>query len=230
MPTTHETFAILGLSKFGFRTAVGLFERGARVVAVDKDERLIQKISQRVTKAIQADATDLDVMQHVGAFDVDTVVIAFRSAFDAAVLLAYHVRLKTKVKRIVAQVDTDEKAEALKLIGVDLVVFPESDTADRTVQRLLTPDLVEQILLGPSEAIVELPAPDEYLGRTLTELQIRARYGIYVIAIKRSTGQGEPKDVLVAPPPDTRFAAGDTMLLLGARQRLQELAADIKKE
>jgi trk system potassium uptake protein TrkA len=220
MTKPKGTFSVLGLSRFGYRTATGLFEGGASVIAVDRDALLVQRIAQHVTRAVQADAMDMDVMDHVGAFEVDTVVIGFRSAFDATVLLAHHLRTRTRVARIVAQVDGDLKAESLKRLGVDHVVFPERDIADRVVRRLLVPDLVEHIPLSPQAGILEVPVPASFVGRSIREMEIRSRYHVSVIGLKRREDERGPSRVRLAPPPDEVFRTGDVLLVLGTTEDL----------
>jgi len=220
MAEIKDSFAVLGLSKFGFRTAVSLFNLGAKVVAVDRNESLVQKISTNVTKAVCADVLDKEILEYVGVPYVSVAIIGLRHAFDVAVLLVNYLKRHTNVERIVAQVDTDEKAEALRILGVDTVVFPEKDIADRVVKQLTMPDLVEHISISPEATIIEVPCPDSFVGRSLTELEIRNRYNIYVIGIKRYFPERIEPEVMIAPGPDTRFQAGDTMLLLGSTKNL----------
>jgi trk system potassium uptake protein TrkA len=218
-----ESFAVIGLSKFGYQAALGLAQAGAAVVAVDKDRHLVQRIAPHVANAVCANATDWEVLEHVGVFDVDVAVLGIRSAFDAAVLLTHHLKTKSRVKRIVAQADTEEKLEALRVMGADVVVFPERDTADHVVKLLTMPDLVEHIELSPKAAIIEVKAPPEYAGKSLVELDIRREYDVYVIGIKRLGTEGSEPEVSIPPAPDARFRDGDTMLLLGDREDLERL-------
>jgi trk system potassium uptake protein TrkA len=212
--------AVIGLSKFGFRVATGLFGAGVDVLAIDRDEHLIQKVADRVTRAVRADALEEEVLEHLGVFDVDTAIIGFRSSFDAAVLLAMMIRRRREKIRIVAQVDTDEKAEALQQIGCNVTVFPERDIADRLVKRLVTPDLVEHMDLAPDIAVIEMVAPAEFVGKSLADLGIRARHEIHVIGVVRPGEVDEAKRVVVAPPADSVFHDGEVLLLLGKIENL----------
>ncbi|MBN1824836.1 MAG: TrkA family potassium uptake protein [Candidatus Eisenbacteria bacterium] len=220
-----ETFAVLGLSLFGRRTAVGLYGAGASVIAVDVNGGLVQKIAQQVTSAVRADVMDWEALEHVGVFDVDTVVIGLRSSFEAAVLLINHLHKETKVKRIIAQVDSEEKAEVLRLVGADQVVFPALDTADRLVRRLVMPGLVEHVSLSPDAAIIEVVVPPSFVGKTMVELMIRAKYKVNVIGIKRGGADEGPGRMIVAPPAHTRFLEGDSLLLLGKTGDLDRIAS-----
>jgi trk system potassium uptake protein TrkA len=221
----NKSFAVVGLSKFGFRVATGLFSTGVDVLAIDLDGRLIQKIADDVTRAVQADAMNQETLEHLGVFEVDTVVIGFRSSFDAAVLLTTMLRKKRADIHIVAQVDTDEKAEALHQVGVDLTVFPERDTADRLVKRLMTPDLVEHMELAPDIAVIETAVPSSFFGKSLSELDIRARHEVYVIGIVEPGEGTRDKKVLVAPPATTVLGEGEILLLLGKIANLNRFSA-----
>jgi trk system potassium uptake protein TrkA len=220
-----RTFAVLGLSKFGYRVATGLFSAGADVLAIDRDDQLIQKIADRVTRAVRADAMDQETMEHLGVFDVDTVVIGFRSSFDAAVLLTMMLRRKRDDIRIIAQVDTDEKAEALQRVGGDVMVFPERDIADRLVKRLTMPDLVEQMDIAPDIAVIEMSVPSEFFGKSLADLGIGARHEIHVIGVVRPGESVKGNRVVVAPPATTVFREGEILLLLGKIENLNRFTA-----
>ena len=139
--TARKHYAVIGLSKFGFRVGTGLFSAGVDVLAIDRDGHLIQKISDEVTRAVQADALNEETLEHLGVFECDAVIIGFRSSFDASVLLTMMLRKKQPDIHIIVQVDTDEKAEALRQVGASVTVFPERDIADRLVKPLMTPDL-----------------------------------------------------------------------------------------
>jgi trk system potassium uptake protein TrkA len=223
--STKKSFAVVGLSKFGFRVATGLFSTGVDVLAIDRDGDLIQKIADRVTRAVRADALDEETMEHLGVFEADAVVIGFRNSFDAAVLLTMMLRKKNEDIDIVAQVDTDEKAEALHQVGVDATVFPERDIADRLVKRLMTPDLVEHMELAPDVAVVEMAVPSSFIGKSLAELDIRAQHEVHVIGIVEPGEGPRDKKVLVAPPAKTVFSEGEVLLLLGKIANLNLFSA-----
>ena len=211
MPKIKHRFAVLGLSRFGYRTAAGLYDAGARVIAIDRDDAVVQRIAQQVTKAFQADALDLDVMEHLGAF-------------DASVLLAYHIRENTQVGRIIAQVDTEQKGAALRVLGVDEVVLPETDIADRLVKRLTLPSVVERIPLSDTAAVIEFEVPTTFVGKSLAELDVRRRYMVHVIGIKRREAGAEEETLHVAPGPELKFRSKDRMLVLGETTALEKFA------
>jgi trk system potassium uptake protein TrkA len=223
--TSKKTIAVVGLSRFGFQVATGLFSAGFDVLAIDRDRGLIQKIADRVTRAAEADAMDEEVLEHLGVFEVDVVVIGFRSSFDAAVLLTMRLRKGSPDIQIIAQVDTDDKAEALRQVGGDVTVFPERDIADRLVRRLAKPDLVEHIELTPDVAVIEVEVPESFVGKSLAELGIRTKHGVHVIGVVSPGAGGQEKRVVIAPPADTTFSGGEILMLLGKIDSLNRFTA-----
>lgn len=217
----HNSFAILGLSKFGYHAAISLYNHGASVIAIDKNENLVQKISGHVSKAVCADLLDWEVMEHCGAFNVDVVIIGLREAFEATVLLVHHLKTKTKIKKIISLVDSNEKAEVLHILGIDRVIFPEIEIAERMVQRLTIPNLVNDIAVTSDTRIIEIDCPSGFADHSLVELGIRSRFQVYVISIIRNRPNEKPA-ILMAPDPQTVLEKNDKIVCLGAAKNLME--------
>jgi trk system potassium uptake protein TrkA len=230
MASKKPSFAVLGLSKFGYRVAVGLYRADADVIAIDRDERLVHRIADQVTRAVQADAIDQGALEHLGVFDVDVVVIGFRSSFDAAVLLTMMLRKRRADIQIIAQVDTDEKAEALRQVGGDITVFPARDIADRVVKRLVTSDLIEHIEVAPDVAVIEIPVPSSFVGKSLFDLDIRVKYELHVVGVMHPGGRDGKDDIVVVPPANTIFREGEVLLLLGRIENLNRFSAICRDE
>ncbi|MDH4262223.1 MAG: TrkA family potassium uptake protein [Spirochaetia bacterium] len=223
----HKSFAILGLGKFGYQAAISLYEHGAEVIAVDKNESLIQKISMHIDKAVCADLLDWDALEHNGAFEVDVVIIGLRESFEATVLIVNHLKTKTKIKKIIALVDSEEKAEVLRIMGIDRVIFPENEIAQRMVQRLTIPNLVNEIAVTPDTRIIEITCPPEFIGSSLIDLEIRSKYQVYVISIVRGRENEKPV-VLMAPHPQTVFEKNDKIVCLGTSKNLVDFTSSFK--
>jgi trk system potassium uptake protein TrkA len=223
----HKSFAILGLSKFGYRAAISLYEHGAEVIAIDKNEALIQKISAHIGRAVCADLLDWEALEHNGAFDVEVVIIGLRESFETTVLIVNHLKTKTKIKKIIALVDSEEKGEVLHIMGIDRVIFPENEMAQRLVHRLTIPNLVNEIAVTPDTRIIEISCPADFVGRSLVELEIRSKYQIYVISIVRGRENEKPV-VLMAPHPQTAFEKNDKIVCLGTSKNLVEFTNSFK--
>lgn len=221
----HKSFAVMGLSKFGYHAAMSLYEHGADVVVFDKDETLVQKIAPLVGKAVCTNVLDWDSMEHSGAFDVDVVIICLRESFEATVLLVNHLKSKTEIKKIIAMVDSEEKAEVLRIMGVHRVVFPEREMAERLVHRLTVPNLVNEIAVSPDSRIIEIDCPAAFVDKSLVDLEIRIKYKIYVISIVRLRPDGKPM-TLIAPDPGIILKSTDKIVCLGSTKNLVQFTKD----
>ena len=198
-----------------------------RISPIDLSGDIKRTVTTTATNALRHDAMNPGARTHgnTGVFDVDVVVIGFRSSFDAAVLLTLLLRKRREDIQIVAQVDTDEKAEALRQLGGNITVFPERDIADRLVKRLMTTNLMEHIELAPDVAVIECPVPVDFVGKSLSELDVRAKHKVHVIGVlgSRANRLGDP--VTVAPSADRIFMAQEILLLLGRIEDLNRFSA-----
>ncbi len=211
---------VLGLGTFGSQAAVSLSEGDANVLAVDIDERAVERISSQVTRAMCADATNEEAMEAAGALEVDTAVVALRRHFATAVLAVYMLR-KHGVERIFAHVGTEQEGEAIRAVGATDIVFPEHDMADRVAQKLLTPDLADLIPLDRNVVIVEMPCPQSFVGKSPADLDIRRKYGVTIIAVRSAPPEpGASGEINVAPASDVTLEHGDIIYLIGEVEQL----------
>lgn len=216
-----QSFLIVGMGTFGERAATFLYEGGAQVLVVDRDEDNIERVSPAVSRAVCAEGSNEEAMDAVGAFDVNVAIVALRHHFDSAVLITHMLR-KREVARIMVQVDSELEAEAIRAIGATDVIFPERDMAERVGQKLLTPDLADQVPLGDGVGIIEAACPPDFADQSLIDLNLRRQFGINVIAIRRSAEDGREGDVEVAPPPDQPLTEGDTLIVIGKTDALSK--------
>jgi len=220
----YSSFAVFGLSKFGYQAAVSLSEAGADVIVIDVSEELIQKISGQVTRTICADVLNADVLEKTGALGVDVAIIGLREAFDDTVLLITHLKKSPQIKKIISLVDSDDKGDVLRQLGVDQIIFPEHDSAQRLVRQLTIPHLLDEITLTHEASLIELDIPDDYAEKSLAELNIRAQYHIYVIGVIRKIENGKPI-LIAAPDPEMKLVKGDRMICMGSSEKLAIFAA-----
>ncbi|MBF0180271.1 MAG: TrkA family potassium uptake protein [Magnetococcales bacterium] len=221
--TNH--FLVVGLGTFGRQAARALSEGGARVLAVDRDEEKVAVVRDEVSRAVCCDALDDEAMECIGAFDVDCAIVAIRKHFDVTVL-ATHSLHKRGVERILVQVDSDNQADAIRTFGSTEVIFPQRDMATRIANKLLHPDLAERIPLGFNVAMIEIPCPVPFAGKTLSGLTLRTRFGVSLIGLRippASRNSGE--NILLNPPPDTLLCAEHRLLLLGTLDQLSAIKA-----
>lgn len=206
---------ILGLGTFGAEAARVLNQKGADVFAVDHHERAVAALRDSATRVIQADVTDEEALETAGMLDAETAIIALRRHFDTSVLATFMLK-ERGFKRILVQVDNIKEAAAIRSVGATTVIFPEQDMARRIAHQILIPNLVDQIPLGDQFGIVEVPCPDNFVGKTLADLGIRRAYGVTVIALKSPPeNAGGTEQVEVSPAPDEPLRAEQRLLLLG---------------
>ena len=209
-----QQFAVIGLGRFGMSVARTLSELGQEVFAIDVDEDKVQRIAPVVTHAVVADVTDIEAMRSIGIRNVDVAVITVGSEVKASMVGTMVLR-ELGVRTIVAKANDDLHGKVLEKLGADRVVYPERDGGARLARVLTSTNLIEQIDLDPDYSIVEMTVPPSLAGRSLAELSVRARFGVYVMAIRSG-------DVMtVAPGADDVIHEDDVLVVIGRNDRLQ---------
>jgi len=217
-----RSYAVLGLSTFGYQMAVNLKKEGAQVLVIDADDNVIQKISDYVTKAVVADLSNEKTLKTLGVFDVDAAIISMPDHFDITVLVTHELK-REGVGEILAQVESDAQAGALEAVGATRIVFPERDIAERTVRELSSPTLADRIPLGRDVSIIEVPCPQKWERKSLIELRLRTRFHVYVIGVKTMTGEDRGAEKIdILPVPDHPLRAGNILLVLGRTDHLEK--------
>jgi trk system potassium uptake protein TrkA len=201
-------YAVIGLGKFGATVARTLFARGNEVVAIDNDRARVQEVRDSCTQAIEANCTDQDTLRALGIQDSDAVVVSLGERMDASILVTLYLR-ELGVKEIVVKAVSEDHGKILHLIGATEIVHPERDTARRVARGLGLRSIVEYLPLAADSSLVEVHVPAEFVGKTLAELEIRKRYQVLVVAIKRGEG------LLIATGGDERLRAEDVLVLVG---------------
>ncbi len=223
-----EFAAALGLSTFCARVAMGLEAAGTKVIAVDVSETRVNAIRDSVTKAFCADLRDRDVLGELGVNDCDTAVVGLPDHFDIGVLLVHYLRTHG-VQEIIVQVNTEDQAAAIEVVGATKTVFPERVAAEQLVRGLTLPGLIDRIDVTEDAAIVEVDCPEEFVGRSLKGLDLRRKYNVHVVGLIRSMeGKTKPQTIL-APPAEEPLVAGDVLMVLATTGRLRNFALQIDK-
>lgn len=211
-----KQFVIIGCGRFGTSVAQKLTELGSEVMVVDRNEETIQNISDEVTYAVQADATDENALKSLGIRNFDVAVITIGQDIQSSILVTLMVK-ELGVKHIVAKAQNSLHAKVLYRIGADRVVFPEREMGMRIAKNLVSDNILDYIELAPDYSIVEVIALDEWVGKSLKELNIRARYGINVMAIKNGL------DINIAVDADETINEGDILVVIGHNDDLNKI-------
>ncbi len=181
----HETFAVLGLGRYGFTVATELVNSGAEVLAVDSNETTVNAAISAIPLCKCADVTDPEVIKQLGIGNIDTVIIAMAGHLEAAVLATMLCK-EAGVKTVIAKCSNEMHKKILSRVGADKVVFPENESGVRLARNLLSSGFVDIIELSSEVAMIDLDVRPEWVGKTLLELDLRRKYTINVVAIRRN--------------------------------------------
>lgn len=221
-------FAVIGAGRFGRSVASKLVEMGQDVILIDRNEARIQSLSEEVPGAVQLDAIDERALRTAGIEDVEAAVVSTGQKMEASILISMLLK-DIGVRRVVAKAISEAHAKVLSRIGVDRIVRPEKDMGERIAKSLASPTILDQIEVSSGYNLVEIVAPKGLLGDTLKNAKVRERYGINVIAIKRSRPEldenGESRleeEVNLNPQPDDVVQEGDVLLVIGSVEDIEK--------
>ena len=175
-----------------------------------------------ITHALQIEATDEKALRAAGIQDVDVAVVSIGENIESSLLVVMQLR-ELGVRTIVAKAVTPLHGRILEKLGVSRVIFPEREMAIRIAHSLVMPNVIDYIELSRDFSIVEVPAPQTFVGRTLKQLELRPRFGLTLIAIKRQSDGAGTVVTNIAPAADELIQAGDVLALLGSNERLNHL-------
>lgn len=210
-----KQFAVIGCGRFGSSLAKTLYNLGHDVLAIDKDEELVQEISDSVTHAVQADVMDENVMKDLGLRNFDVVIVSIGSNLEASIFSTL-IAKELGVKKVIAKAQSELHGKLLKQIGADKIVFPERDMGVRVAHNLVSTNILDFIELSPDYSIVEIKAIPAWENKTLKELKLPTKYGINVMAIKRD-------DLInVSPNADDKILEGDILVIIGDTEDIEK--------
>lgn len=217
--------AVIGLGRFGYSIAKTLAELGCEVIAVDRDEERVKKISEFVEQSLQLEAMDEKSLKSIGIQNVDIAIVSIGENIEASTLMVMILK-EMGIKHIIAKAVTRLHGKLLENLGVERVVYPEKETAIKVAHTLVKPNIIEQLELSQEYSIVELPAPDKFVGKTLNDIQLRTKHGVNLIAIKRKVIEdNEKKEVWnVNPMADDIIQKDDILVLIGSNEALDKLS------
>lgn len=215
-------FAVIGLGNFGGTLAVELHDQGQEVIAVDKDPDVCQGLRDSLPSVIVADATDRESLEAVGIQDASQAVISLGKDLEASVLVALHCA-EMGIEKIHVKALSSLHGRILKRVGASGVIFPEQDAARRLAQRLIFPNLVDYLPIAPGHSVEQVRTPEQFVGKSLAELELRKRLGVQVIAIRDPSAADSS---ILIPTGDTVLKEQDLLVLLGPNEKLSELSKE----
>lgn len=208
--------AVIGLGRFGSSVARTLADSGCEVLAVDADESRVKAIADEVTDAVRANALDEEALRALGLRNFEVVVVAIGHEVQASILTTVLLK-EMGIPKIVAKAQDDLHGRVLQKVGADVVVYPERDMGVRLAHTLISRNVIDEIQLSTDYSILEMAAPHGFLGRNLKDLELRQRFGLSVLAIRR-------KDrIIVSPNAEQLVEEGDILVVLGQPDKLEPL-------
>ena len=209
-----KSYFIIGLGLFGEALARNLCKLGAEVLAMDLRNDLVQLVANDVTHAVVGDAQDKSVLRALGAADFDCAVVAIGDDLAASVLTVMNLQ-ELGVKQIVCKAHDETHRRVLERLGVERVLIPEQEHAQRVARSLVRHNVLDYIELSEECGILDVPAPKSWIGKTLKELNVRAKLGVNIIAVESG------KKTNVSPAADYMIREGDIMVVLGDTYSLE---------
>ena len=179
-----KSYAVFGLGRYGIAVATELADNGAEVIAVDCDERIVNAAAAELPICKCADITDPEVIRQLGISNVDVVIIAMANNLEASVM-AVTLCKEIGVKTVIAKCANEMHQKILSRVGADKVVFPENESGIRLAKNLLSSGFVDMVSLAKNVSMIELDVKPEWSGKNLIELNLRKKYSINVVALRR---------------------------------------------
>lgn len=203
-----QSYAIIGLGRFGTKLAKTLYAYDQDVLAMDVNEEYVNAVASTVTRAVTADAKDADILRTLGVQDCDCAVVAVGADLAASVLITMNLK-KLGVPKIICKAFDNTHCDILKKLGADQVIIPEFVVAEKVAASLASPNILESIELSDKYGIIECNPPKAWIGKSIKDLGIRVKYGISVIAIK------DGNKTNVSPSADSIVTDSCILVLLG---------------
>lgn len=205
----RKEFVVIGLGRFGGSIVRELVEQGADVMAIDSSSERVEEFAQIATQSVIADTTDEVVLKSLGLSNFEHVIVAIGEDIQASILTTLILK-ELGVPQITVKAQNDYHEKVLRKIGADKVVHPERDMGIRIANNMLSTNVLDYLELSDEHSIMELKAVDKVIGKTLIELDIRAKYNINIAGIKRG------EHIIVSPDPNEPIEAGDLLIVIGA--------------
>lgn len=212
-----KQYIVIGLGRFGRSVARHLEANGCMVMAVDKDEKKVNLVSEYVTRAMCLDISDEEAVKELGLSNFDGVVVAIGHNLEAAIFSIMWAK-EEGVKLLIAEAYDETQGKILAKVGADEIVYPEREMGYHLAKNLAFGNILDAVELSSGYSIAELPVLQKWIGKNLIELKLRDKYHVNVIAVKRN------HNLEVTPSADKPFQEGDVVVLLGRNDTLKKLS------
>jgi trk system potassium uptake protein TrkA len=225
-----KRFAVIGLGRFGKKLAIALAMSGAEVIAMDKNRDEIELIRDQVSHAVRLDSTDEEALKAQGIDKVDVAIVGIGQGtgqgFESSVLTVVNLK-QLGIKQIYARAEDIIAGEVFSKIGATEVIYPEIESAQRWAYKLIAPQIGEKIDFAPGYSLARVKAPASFDGKTVMDLQLRQKYNVNLVAIKRDeqskAKKSEKGSIINVPMPSTIIYQDDILMVAGSDVDLAKL-------
>lgn len=212
----HKTIAVIGLGQFGSTVAKMLASMDHEVLGVDIDPEVVQRISPFITHAIVADTTDEEAIKALALSQFDIVIVAIGDNVQANLMTSMLLK-EMNMPHVVSKAESALQGKMLKKMGVDMVIYPEYDVAQRLVQSLTRDYVMDYLQLSQNISLIEIKMPSFMVGTCLKDSNLREKYNLNAVGVRRG------EDLEVPPNPITILGEDDKLLVIGNNSDLDAL-------
>ncbi len=225
-----KRFAVIGLGRFGKKLAIALAMSGAEVIAIDRNREEIELITDQVSHAVRLDSTDEEALKAQGVDKVDVAIIGIGQGtgrgFESAILTVVNLR-QMGVKQIYARAEDLIAGEVFSKVGATEVIYPEIESAQRWAYKLIAPQIGEKMDFAPGYSLARIKAPPSFDSRTVMDLQLRQKYNVNLVLIKRGEHSKRKREqrgkIINVPMPSTVVYQDDILMVAGSDADLAKL-------
>ena len=212
-----KTYAVFGLGRYGIAVARELVENGQEVIAVDTEQRIVNNAAAYLPVCKCADITDAEVISRLGIGNIDTVIVCMAGNLEASVM-AVTLCKEVGVPTVIAKCANEMHQKILLRVGADKVVFPENESGIRLAKNLLSSGFVDMVTLSKNVSMIELDIKPEWVGQNLIELNLRKKYAVNVVAIRKDD------QVSVNIDPQAALQERDKLIVIANTEKLAKLS------
>ena len=210
-----KQIAVIGLGRFGMQVVRALKDYDCDVLAIDENEALVEEAAQYVTKSVQVNAIERDVLLATGIQNFDTAIIGIGENLESSLTIALMLK-DIGIPRIIAKAKDEKHTKLLELIGVTKIIQPEIEAANKLVSSLTTTYVKDKLELSKDFSLLEIDAPKEWVSKTFGDLALRQKYSFNIVCVKR---EGE----VLFPTASTEVQENDTLMIMSSNKNLDSL-------
>ncbi len=211
-----KQFVVIGLGRFGSSVARSLSNNGHNVLAIDIDPDRVENIVDEVTHAVEADSTDEDALNTLGVRNFDVAVVSIGDNIRSSILTTLLLK-EMDIPYVVVKAQDDLHGKVLTKVGADRVVYPERDMGERIAHNLVSTNVLDYIEFAPDYSVVEIIATSNMVGKSLGELELRTKFDVNVMAIKRG------EHLNMSPGAEDKILEDDILIVMGKNDNLEKV-------